>query len=183
LREMDGDRRGLVACFADDDAEGGSSGAARRIGRFLSSGDLRALGKLRYVVAKKAKSGKTHVVTAWTDSSFDLTRLLPSEGDAPGSDADGMPRPVRARRLLTAGIEGVGHGVRIYESAATSKDVLSALDTSMPSLGWERNHAFEVSVPDGRAFSREGRDLLVFTEVDSDQSDRSIISVVDMRAR
>ncbi|MFO0677799.1 MAG: hypothetical protein U0169_14780 [Polyangiaceae bacterium] len=182
LREVDGDRRGLVACFVSDDA-GGSRGAASRIGAFLTSGNLGELGNLRYVVAKKSTNGKTHVVTAWTDGPLELGRLFPNEGDVPGTDADDVPRPPRSRRILDAGIEGASHGVRIYDSSASAADVLATFDTDMPVRGWERTRAFEKDQDGARAYLREGRDVLVFTEVDAERRDHTIVTVLEMRAR
>ncbi|APR84485.1 Hypothetical protein A7982_09834 [Minicystis rosea] len=179
LRDDRGDS-GVVACLIRDDGAPASGVAdiTARLGAMLKTGDLGAVGRLRYVFAEKTSTGRTHVVAAWTDGSFNLYALLPSAGkDAPGSDAQNAPRPPNAQRILSADIEGVPYAVRIYDSTATPAEIVKLYDTDMPGRGWSPAYGVPGEGPDQRAFTRPGADLMVITSRDGA---RTLVSIIEM---
>jgi hypothetical protein len=132
------------------------------------------------------------VIAAWTEGPFRFGALFPKgAGDAPGSDPSGAPRPDGSRRLLTASLESVPYGVRVYDAPGPAADVLAAYDRAMPASGWSpvagvADGLARAGRP-GRAYAREGVDLLVFADVapspaGRDQGDgaRSVVSVIEM---
>jgi hypothetical protein len=172
--------RGVVACLARD-GHGGTADLARAFGDFMASGDLSKLGKLRYVVAERARGAtRTHVVTAWTDEPLHVAAMFPREGDAPGSDADHAPRPDGARRLLAASVDGAPFSVRVYDAPGAETAVLALYDREMPARGWEPIAGVAREAPHARAYVRDGVDLMVTTDTDGD---RTIVSVVEMPPR
>jgi hypothetical protein len=107
--------------------------------------------------------------------------MLPERGrDAPGSDPAGAPRPPRAQRILTADVEGVPYGVRLYDSAAPPAEVIAHYDAEMAARGWERSVGKPVDGEDQRAYARPGADLLVLTQKDDA---RTLVSLIEMRAK
>jgi len=179
LREDRGDR-GVVACLVREDGKvsTGMKETVARLSAMVSTGDLAQVGQLRYVFAETTESGRTHVVAAWTAGPFNLYALLPEAGhDAPGSDPLDAPRPPRAQRILSADVEGVPYGVRLYDSKATPAEVVALYDAEMASRGWEPSVTDPVEGQAQRAFARPGADLLVITSKDGD---RTIVSLITM---
>jgi hypothetical protein len=173
LRRESGDE-GMVACIVRDGSPPRTLSA--RLARFTETLDLGDVGLLRYAYAKRTKDGRTHVVTAWTDGPFRLSALLGGgSADAPGSDLPGGGRPIESVRLLSASIEGVPHSVRIYQSSATAQAVLGAMQKELSGSGWEPL-PIDDAVPEGRAFSRAGVDLLVFAYADEAGSVVSMVT-------
>jgi hypothetical protein len=183
----EGEARGAVACLARDGSEG-SAGFLRGLQAMLSSsGDLASLGKLRYVVAERSPGAtRTHVVAAWTDGSFHLGALFPKaeRGDAPGSDPAGAPRPDGSRRLLTASLEGVPYGIRVYDAPGAPTDVLASYDRAMPEQGWRAiagvAGGLDAKGHPGRAFTRDGVDLMVFADASRKGAARTVVSVIEL---
>ncbi|HVJ92871.1 MAG TPA: hypothetical protein VM580_23885, partial [Labilithrix sp.] len=135
VREED-DRRGMVACFADDGARGGDLG--ERLRAFRESGDLSVFGRFRYVFVERMDRGGSHVVTLWADGPLNVGQMFPAVGDAPGTDSALVPRPTRSRRTFSASADGFPAAVRIYEVQATRSDVSRELDASFASRGFSK---------------------------------------------
>jgi hypothetical protein len=72
----------------------------------------------------------------WTEGSFNIPAMFPSEGDAPGSDTARVTRPPESRRVLSAGIEGHPYSLRMYDSERTHAEVLEHYDRYMQASGW-----------------------------------------------
>lgn len=182
LRE-DRDDSGVVACLIRDEGEpaGGMNDVAARLGEMVKTGNLGALGRLRYVFAEKTKTGRTHVVAAWTEGPFNLYALMPGAGkDAPGSDSTLVARPPRAQRILSADVEGVPYSVRIYDSAATPAEIVKMYDDEMPKKGWEPTYGVPGEGPDQRAFMRPGSDVMVITSRDGA---RTLVSIIELTGK
>jgi hypothetical protein len=182
LRERRGNE-GVVACLVREEgrASTGMADTVARLSAMMSTGDLSRVGELRYIFAEKTASGRTHVVAAWTTGPFNLYAMLPERGrDAPGSDPAGAPRPPRSQRILTADVEGVPYGIRIYDSAAPPAEVIAHYDAEMASRGWERSVTKPVDGEAQRAYARPGADVLVLTQKDEG---RTIVSLIEMRTK
>ncbi len=108
------DRVGYVACF--DTGSGETVGPRQwlqKLQAFAESGDLADIGELRYVFVRKGRD-HTHLMAFWTQGSFNLKRMFPERGDAPGNDVAGVPRPPGARRILSSFEEGTRFEIAVY---------------------------------------------------------------------
>lgn len=89
-----------------------------RLRRFTQTRDLAAIGRLRYVLARRTRTG-TSVLVLWTEGKAPILDMFPPKGDAPGRDPEGIPRPEGIRRLLSAHESGLAYAVTVYESSST----------------------------------------------------------------
>ena len=154
---------GHVACLDMGDAPRDLGSLADRFLRFSATGDLGALGALRYMRARRVPGmpvDHTFVLTVWADSAFDLFRMLPTDGaDAGGSDVAAVPRPRGSQRVLSAWESGSPSGLVVYrvphESAA---ELESFYRSELSANGWtiiERHPSESVVIDDIRTLSAE----------------------------
>jgi hypothetical protein len=149
-----------------------------RLQQFARTGDLSNVGKLRYVHARQTGEGRSHVVTAWTDGTFDVSALMPKNGeDTPGADSMFLPRPDSAVRILTADVQGVPYALRLYDAAGAPADVLARYEAGMLENGWA---GVPSGLPNARSFKRGPIDAMVMVEP---SRDRTMVSLVEMRPR
>lgn len=126
---------GTVLCFTKGESSKPTVGEA--VKSFVETGELGALGNLRYVYAKESSTGRTTVLTAWTDDKFNLADLTPEAGtEARGNDFPGIPRPPTSNRLLSAQIEGTPFGANVYRSKQSPANVVGFYDEEMGKRGW-----------------------------------------------
>jgi hypothetical protein len=170
-----------VLCVADTDATRDES-PGRRLDHFVTTGDIAALGSLRHFALTSVPTG-TRVIAAWLPSRFPLDRVFPASGDAPGSDATGVPRPDNSRRVLTAGAEGYPNVIRVYESGETNAgDFGRRYDDALRRAGWRPHDGVGERLPPMTTVYGLGeRDLFVQVRADA-RSGRVFVSTVDMRA-
>lgn len=180
LRQSD-DKGGMVMCFATGKATT-SAEVFGRVADFAKTGDLGSLGSVRYVVAKKGEKAPSHVVALWTEGSFNVNKMFPEKGDAPGNDAPGVLRPPSSKRLLTAYAEGAPYGVRVYDSTLNKDVILQEYDKVMPATGWMTYPRAIEAAPFSRAFSKEGHDIIVTTEPSKDGLGTQV-SIVEMGSK
>lgn len=131
--------QGTVICMAGQE---GKLGWKDAITAFTNTGDLSNIGNLRYVYAQKdPKSGTTSIRTVWTEGKFNFYAVMPKDGelkvDAPGSDANNVPRPEHTMRIFTAEAANNQYAARFYQTDDAPKDQLAAYDSKMEKLGWE----------------------------------------------
>ena len=105
-----------IACFATGAAVD-ERGLAARLGEVVRTGDLAALGELRYAVIKDGDGGGAFVTVARSEGPVRLNDMFPATGDAPGRDPGVAPRPEGARRVLNVGARGAKYSIHAYESA------------------------------------------------------------------
>lgn len=178
IRTRQGDR-GMVACVARD-TDLGYEGTMAALARFAKTGDLAELGKLRYVLAERMPSGRTHVLGVWTEGSFRVGRMFPASGDCPGSDVPDAFRPAGSRRVLAAGVEGAPYGVRVYLVTGAPEQVLAQYGRGMTTAGWEPVDVVDQAMHGrGRAFLRGAVDVLVSAQPSRGGSS-TVLSVVSM---
>ncbi len=175
MRQSDDDQ-GVVVCFATGEAVK-STAIYERLADFARTGDLGSIGEVRYVMVKRAEGERTHVVALWTEGSLNVKTMFPEEGDAPGNDAPGVLRPPNARRLMTAYAEGAPYGVRVYESTSKPDAILAEYDRVMPKLGWTAHPDAAEAAPFSRAYSIEGRDIVVSTQTTEQGTSVSIVEM------
>lgn len=126
---------GMLACFVGAKPTTLAELKAK-LDHFLASLELSELGDLRYTFAVR-KGERTRVITLWTDSRLDLTRMFPAQGDADGSDSTLAPRPPAARRTLSAAAADLPFGVRSYESDRSPPELESFYAQALRKRGFE----------------------------------------------
>jgi hypothetical protein len=169
LKGGDGSR-GFIACFVP---------APAPLGPVV--GEVREVvpPTYRYVYAQPG-SEKTVVITVEAEgSALDLKALFPEEGDAPGADAPGVPRPPDARRTLSAREDGSPQQVTLYVTKAKTPAELEAwYRARLPDHGWRpleggrRNGGPRVLVADRKGTLA----ALVFDEDESGSASVAILT-------
>lgn len=86
--------------------------------------DFASLGELRFAWAMQSPSGTRYVAIA-SEGELKLPAMFPADGDAPGIDPLGLPRPPAARRLLTTWQEGQAPMLVSYRSELALSDAFS----------------------------------------------------------
>jgi hypothetical protein len=163
-------RGGQLACLAPNEPLSGFVDLGERLGALFASGQLGALGELRYVQARPRADGGSHVVSVWSAGAFNLFDALPRDSDVPGDDPDRAPRPPEATRILSASIPGRSYAIRSYVSQRSAADLAAYYASEMPKQGWALIEA-ERFVPETAALSPLARvyalgDALTFVVVD-----------------
>jgi len=132
----DPDREGVVLCFVrSEKAKPTFEEAFKEV---AATGDLGAVGMIRYVYVRKAKrSTGSHVLAAWSSDTFNVKKLAPEgDKDVEGRDFDNVPRPLDSQRIMAATIEGTPFGVNVYQSKAPVEDTIGRMDETMKHDGW-----------------------------------------------
>ncbi len=113
--------------------------------------------RVRWTLAAPRDDGSIAVSTVVNASSTPLEEMFPAEGDAPGSDAEGVARPEHARRTLTAIVGKGEHVVRVYESDLPLADSIASYDRAMHGLGF----ATTGTLDDARMYRKDGKSWAV----------------------
>jgi hypothetical protein len=161
------DQEGVVICFVR--SEQSKTSAKEAISSFTETGELGALGQLRYVYVKKTRKGNTHVLTAWTTSKFNLKEIMPVEGkDVPGSDFSEIPRIPDSMRVMSTQVEGTPFGVNVYRTDMGPDQVLKFYDDEMIKRGWFALDAQLKNKDNAKAhlYEKDGVVLTVATNVE-----------------
>jgi hypothetical protein len=124
----------------------------------------------RYTLAHKNDDGRVSLFTISTEDKKDLYAVFPLEGDAPGGDFAGIPRPRDSKRLFAATIEDDPYAVRIYETHAAMSDTVKQYDADMALAGWKRSEAVAKEVPNARFYTRGDERFVASFEADKDTS-------------
>lgn len=125
---------GTVMCFVRSSTSKPKIGEA--LAAFQATGELGALGQLRYAYVRKTKKGATHVLAMWTMDKFNVMEMFPETGDAPGEDFAELPRPADSRRLFSVQIAGAPYGLNVYESNEDPTVLANAIDERLTKNGW-----------------------------------------------
>jgi hypothetical protein len=153
LRSEEGNK-GYVACLDQGTERASPDGVIEKFERFKATLDISEMGALRYIYAEES-DGTTLFVTFWSDGPLRIREIFPSEGDAPGRDVEGVPRPDGSRRILSSWEAGEPQIVAMYQSGeAEVRDIDSFYRRSMEDGGWtlleldeERRRALGFEVP------------------------------------
>jgi hypothetical protein len=185
MRHEDGDR-GFVACLDTGGERIELAELTRRLEAFQESGDLSAIGHLRYAYANRPPGReRTHLVAFWTEGPLNIREMFPTQGDAPGADLRDVPRPAGSRRILHAWEEGHPESMLVYGECSRRKEgLLRSYRQVLPEHGWTvfANAAMQREQPDGSRFlvaeKNERMITLVFTE---DDEGRGVTTVLTSR--
>jgi hypothetical protein len=180
------DRTGYVACLDMGDAPQDISALVERILRFSQTGDLREVGDLRYIFARRVESSsgeKTFLLTMWSDSAINLYRMLTrASADAPGRDPVGVPRPTGSQRILSAWETRQPNGIFVYHVVAKSaQDLELFYRSALPRNGWviiERNPSESVEVDGIHMLSAEKNNRLVTVLYRSGEASRTLLTIL-----
>ena len=136
LMRSGSDTEGTVLCFVRSNQSKTTVGEA--FSTFSETGELGAIGQLRYAYAKKTKKGNTHVLTGWTTDKFNLKDMMPPDDgkDVPGTDFAEIPRPKDAQRILATRVEGTPFGVNVYKTSGPPSEVAKYYDETLIKQGW-----------------------------------------------
>jgi hypothetical protein len=136
------DKKGGVAAL--DFGEKLSVRALReRLLRYIKSGDLGELARLRYVYYEKTSSGGTRYLTVWTDERMQLAKLMPADNrDADGSDVPGVPRYPGTVRVLSAEELGMPQKVAVYDGPGSPQAAEMFYRARLKTLGWSCDETF-----------------------------------------
>ena len=119
VRGADGGR-GFVACFVPPPVVGEGAAAAP---------------SYRYVYAEPGGE-RTVVVSVIAEGDVELARLFPPDGEAPGADAPGLPRPPGSRRVLSAREHGAPQQMTLYMAEEEPAALEAWYRAELPALGW-----------------------------------------------
>lgn len=134
-----------------DDAEDGSASAVLCIFESRETGERRE----RLSLVRRLDDASSSLTTITRESPAELATMFPLEGDAPGDDLAGVPRPRGSRRVVAASVVETGHTVRIYESADLDlARAVSAFDVQMSEAGWSSSAAVAAKLGDARLYVR-----------------------------
>ncbi len=183
LREGDDDG-GYVACIDVGNTRLTPAEVLRRARAVIDTGDLSQWGNFRYAYVTRGTTG-TKILTVSSDGRFNLLRMFPNEGDAPGADIPTLARYPGMRRILSGDEEGYPNKLGVHTVRAPISDVRAFYQRTMPTRGWavmdfprDRPLPPEVAARRDRmaAFSR-GDDILflVFDQSDGVTSMMSLL--------
>lgn len=146
IRQESGNR-GIVACIDTGDETQTTESFAQKVSALGEQMDLSAIGDLRYVYAAE-QEGETVFIILWTEGNFPVAEMFPSEGDAPGRDPIGLPRPPQSQRLLNAYETGHPQSMTLYAGSPLSTSAMRThMREQMEASGWNSLGSGEPSGP------------------------------------
>jgi hypothetical protein len=171
-----GDSEGAVMCFTKTTSSKATFSEA--VHTFAQTGELGALGAVRYVYAHTTESGKTVVLTAWTDDQFNLKSFMGDKTkDCAGEDFAGLPRPADSIRVISGRVEDTPFGVNIYRGKASPDEVAKQFDAKLSKEGWqgvdpelETRDPNDKHHPVGRMYERDGVVLTLASHLEPDST-------------
>jgi hypothetical protein len=132
-----GDNAGMVACAEAAEGPLPPEVLAARIKDVLQTGELTKLGNLRYAYVTRGRP-QTMFVALWSEGPLNFREMFPKQGDAPGSDPIGVPRPLGSQRVLSAVPKGHDTALTMYSSAQLhAQDLVSFYAQSLPKTGFK----------------------------------------------
>lgn len=170
------DSEGAVICFTKTSASKPTFSEA--VHTFAQTGELGALGAVRYVYAHKSAKGNTVVLTAWTDEQFNLKSFMGEKGkDCAGEDFEGLPRPNGSTRVISGRVEDTPFGVNVYRSKNTPTDIANMYDAQLMHDGWvgldpelEKMEPNDARHPVGRIYEKDGVVLTLASHLEPDST-------------
>jgi len=149
--------------------------------RFFADGELAHLGELRYAYAQRTESGRTRVLTTFTQGTFNLYRALGERPATSGTLLEAVPLPPRAERPMTFRVDGMPYAAQLLQVPGTPEQVTEYYLTELPRHGWKR------LLGPGEVFSnmvltREGKTLTV-AAFELDDSGNTRVAITEGAAK
>lgn len=161
ILRVEDSKEGLVACLPLGVREASWPELAARLEAFSRDGDLEVLGGVRLLRAEARQAGAFFVLVT-TQGPVPLLRMFPAQGDAPGLDFEDIPRPQRARRVLSAWQQHGSPAINVYESKATQGQALDDYLNQAGTFGFRRlGSTRQDEVARAMLLERAGRQLVV----------------------
>jgi hypothetical protein len=139
VREQHQDE-GMLACIAQQ-GQGGIAGFVTRVNAFMTDGDLGRIGNLRFAYLQKTEDGKTHLLTTFTEGSFNLFHIIgadaASEGTQTRDELDAAPMPPNAKTPMTFRVDDLPYAVQGFHSPDAPQKVAAYYLDALPKLGWK----------------------------------------------
>lgn len=134
---------GTLVCIAQR-GDGGMRGMVGRMRDVLRTGDLGRLGDIRYVYARRADNGFSHVLTSFTEGTFRFRRVIAAEGsEAPeGEDPPNAPRPPDSLRLASMRIRGEPYAAQVYQSKRPAEQIVHFYEDELKRRDWHELGGF-----------------------------------------
>ncbi|MDB4932526.1 MAG: hypothetical protein JWM10_5010 [Myxococcaceae bacterium] len=126
---------GYVACLDVGEDRLTPESILHRAEAMISTGDLSRYGELRYVYVTRGTTG-TRILSVATQGRFNILRIFPDHGDAPGADIPGLARYPEMRRVISAYEDGVPNKLGVYTVRAPAAQVRSWYRAQMAGRGW-----------------------------------------------
>lgn len=164
---------GDITCFtrpADDGADAQRPGFVKRLERFTETLAFGELGEGHYLRAEREEgTGRTRVLYVRSLSEMKMSNLFGGEGDTPGRDPSGLPRPPSATRTFSASIERTDDGFYSYESQEAPAAILNFYDDKLKK-DWEKMKLDEKEpeLQGARAYAQNDRAAYLIVEPTSD---------------
>jgi hypothetical protein len=129
----------------------------QRLEKFVGSGEIGNIGRLRYVWYEKTGEGGTRFLTVWTDEKFQLAKLMPTDRvDADGADIPDVPRFPGTVRVLSAEEAGMPQRLAVYDGPGSPETATAFYRARMRTLGWVEDDTF------AKLAARQGKHALKF---------------------
>lgn len=163
-----------------DDVADGSASAVLCVFRSSETGE-----RFERFTFVRGDANASSLTSVTRQSKADLNDMFPIDGDAPGDDLAGVPRPEGSRRVVSASVVETGHAVRIYEVArkAPPDEELrvrrEAFDAQMRAAGYEPSAAVARVVDDTRLYVRGSDRIVVAFELSADVT-RIVLNRTDL---
>lgn len=163
-----------------DDVPDGSASAVLCVFRSSETGE-----RFERFTFVRGDANASSLTSVTRQSKADLSAMFPIDGDAPGDDLAGVPRPDGSRRVVSATVLETGHAVRIYEVArkAPPDEELrarrEAFDAQMRAAGFEPSAAVAKVVDDTRLYVRGNDRIVVAFELSSEVT-RIVLNRTDL---
>ena len=162
VHRVESDHDGVVACV-DSGGPLGLLEIPSRVREFLRTGDLSAIGELRYVFGRRSEKG-TNLLLLWTEGTAPILEMFPPRGDSPGTDPAGFPRLPNMQRLLSASEAGHPYSITFYRAFPGPSDLAERYRSEFGTRGWTVSEAPSAgNRTTGRAalLAREGDRILL----------------------
>jgi len=130
-------QQGMVVCVARP-GQGGFKAWLSDVRRFIKDGELSHLGQLRYIYAQRTESGRTHVLTTFTQGPFNVYRALGQLEPTSGARLEAVPIPPNAQRPMTFSVDGLPYALQLFQVPGKPEDVTRYYLEILPRLGWKR---------------------------------------------
>ena len=129
--------RGAVACLDAGDRPLDFESFVAAAKRFSETGELTELGGLRYIYVEATDEGSSFL-TMWNQGAVNIKAMFPSQGDVPGWDLPGFPRPEGSRRILSAAEDTAKNAITLYSMPGqTEKGLSKFLKERLPESVWK----------------------------------------------
>lgn len=171
-----GDRNeGTIMCFVR--APESQPTLKEALKTLSETGELNAVGQVRYAYARRGEDGGAHVLAVWTTEKFNVKEFLPEgERDVPGSDFAQLPRPQDSTRIFSIQMEGTPYGVNVYQSKdSTPEKTVAVFDQKLVAEGWyaldiesyPKRNSEALKNATGRLYEKDGAVLTLVSKVEA----------------